>query len=224
MLPISDTVQRRHLPWMTWLLVAINAWSFLCLSLMDHRQLEVAVRRYALIPAAPHPAAWVTHMFLHGGLGHLVGNLWMLCLFGDNVEDRMGPFRFLLFYLLCGLAAAALHVGTNQGSWLPVLGASGAIAGVMGAFLLMFPRANLVVVLPPFFLWTVQLPAVLYLGLWFYLQVAHGRATLGDEPAGGVAWWAHVGGFVAGFSLFGLFVRRDRWRAADPGYRVEGRG
>ena len=219
MIPISDTVQRRHVPWMTWLLVAVNVAAFYHLASLPHRRLDALIGRYALVPAAPRPAAWIAHMFLHGGLAHLVGNLWMLVLFGDDVEDRMGPLRFLAFYLLCGLAAAAVHVETSAGSPLPVLGASGAIAGVMGAYLVMFPRARLVVMLPPFFWWLFELPAVIYLGVWFYLQVAQGSVGLGDEVAGGVAWWAHAGGFVAGLLLFGLFVRRDRWSFADPGYR-----
>lgn len=221
MIPISDTVQRRHLPWMTWLLVAINAWVFFLMTRLDQRQLGVLVERFALVPAEPRPAAWITHMFLHGGWAHVLGNLWTLCLFGDNVEDRMGPLRFLVFYLLCGLIAAGAHVYMLQGSYVPVLGASGAIAGVMGAFLPMFPRARLVMMIPPFFTWLFKLPAVLYLGVWFYMQIAHGSDSLGDERASGVAWWAHVGGFTAGLFLFGLFVRRDRWRFSDPGYVTE---
>jgi len=219
MIPISDTVQRRHVPWMTWLLVAVNAWVFYHMTRLGSRQLEALLARDALVPDAPRPAAWVAHMFLHGGWAHLLGNMWMLWLFGDNVEDRMGPLRFLVFYLLCGLAAAGVHVATDPGSRVPVIGASGAISGVMGAFLVMFPRARLVVMLPPFFWWLFELPALIYLGFWFWLQVAQGSASRGGELAGGVAWWAHVGGFVAGLALFPLFVRRDRWSRADPGYR-----
>ena len=219
MIPISDTVQRRHVPWMTWLLVALNAGAYLRMSQLARPQLEGLLSRAALVPADPRPASWITHMFLHGSLAHLVGNMWTLWLFGDNVEDRMGPFRFLVFYLLCGLAAAWMHVASSAGSWTPVLGASGAIAGVMGAYLVMFPKARLVLVFPPFFWWPFELPAVLYLVLWFWVQVSQGAASLGDELAGGVAWWAHVGGFLAGLLLFGVFVRRDRWRFADPGYR-----
>ncbi|HZM00704.1 MAG TPA: rhomboid family intramembrane serine protease [Planctomycetota bacterium] len=219
MLPISDTVQRRNLPWMTWALVAVNGWAFWQLATMSNRQIDAALGLFALVPAAPRPEAWLTHMFLHGGLAHLVGNLWTLWLFGDNVEDRLGPLRYLGFYLLCGLAAAGVHVYTNSGSTVPVIGASGAIAGVMGAYLVMFPRARLVVMLPPFVWWLFELPAVIYLVLWFWLQVVQGTAALGDEVTGGVAWWAHVGGFVAGIVLLPLFVRRDRWSRADPGYR-----
>jgi membrane associated rhomboid family serine protease len=219
MLPISDTVQRRHVPWMTWTLIAVNAWAFWRLASLSGSALDAALWAYALVPEAPHPVAWLSHMFLHGGLGHLVGNLWTLWLFGDNVEDRMGPLRFLVFYVVCGLIAAGVHVYSSPGSPVPVLGASGAIAGVMGAYLLMFPRARLVVMLPPFFWWLFELPAVIYLLVWFYLQVAQGSSTLGQEVGGGVAWWAHVGGFVAGALLFKLFVRRDRWTFAQPGYR-----
>jgi membrane associated rhomboid family serine protease len=204
---------------MTWLLVAANAAVFWRMLTLAEAPLHGWIERFALVPAEPRPAAWATHMFLHGGLGHAVGNLWTLVLFGDNVEDRMGPFRFLGFYLLCGLVAAGVHVLSAPLSQVPVLGASGAIAGVMGAYLFMFPRARVVVVLPPFVFWTLEVPAVLYLGLWFYLQVAQGTASLGRELTAGVAWWAHVGGFVAGVALFKPFLHSGRWSRSDPGYR-----
>jgi membrane associated rhomboid family serine protease len=216
MLPIADTVQRRHVPWMTWSLIAVNLWVFLCQILMSREQLDVFVRHFALVPAAQLPLSWITHMFLHVGLAHLVGNLWFLWLFGDDVEDRMGPFRFLVFYLLCGLAAAGMHVKTFEHSQLPMLGASGAIAGVMGAYLLMFPRARILAFGGPF--GTYAVPAVVYLALWFLLQFVHGWSELERERATGVAWWSHVGGFMTGFLLVNLFVRRDRWSRAEPGY------
>src|SRR5262249_10600494 len=153
---------------------------------------------------------------LHGGWLHLLGNMWTLRLFGDDVEDRMGPVRFLLFYLACGFAAMGVHVLSNAGSTVPVMGASGAIAGVMGGYFLMFRHARITLFLPPIFVF--EIPALLYLAFWFFSQVGSGTlsvATGGD--AGGVAWWAHVGGFIAGMVLFAFFVRRDRWRADDPG-------
>jgi membrane associated rhomboid family serine protease len=230
--PIRDTVLCRRTPWMTWVLIAVNVWVFVKGVSLPPERIEQMVGQLSVIPArytgtgrhALAPVDWLpflSSMFLHGGLLHLIGNMWTLWLFGDNVEDRMGPLRFLAFYLLCGLAAMGLHVVTNAGSQVPVLGASGAIAGVMGAYLIMFPLARIVVLVPLFF-WPFlfEIPAVIYLGLWFWMQLVRGTATLGAPiDAGGVAWWAHAGGFVAGLAVFGLFVRRDRWQRRDPGYR-----
>jgi len=212
MIPIGDTVQRRNRAWMTWLLIAANAWVFLVQILMGRGQVEAFLGRYALVPASPHARTFVSHMFLHVGLAHLIGNVWFLWLLGDNVEDRMGPFRFLAFYLLCGLAAAGMHVKTYEDSYVPIMGASGAIAGVMGAYCLMFPAARFTT-LPP-----GTYPAFVYLGIWFALQFLRGWQADRQKIVSGVAWWAHVGGFLTGALLFSLFVRRDRWSRRDPGY------
>src|SRR5262245_13340066 len=134
MIPISDTVQLRGRAWMTWLLIGLNGWVFLVEALMDVGPLAALFQRFVLVPAKPQVSSLVGYMFLHAGLVHLVFNMWFLWLFGDNVEDRMGPFRFLFFYLLCGLLAAGVHIAFWPDSTVPVLGASGAIAGVMGAF------------------------------------------------------------------------------------------
>jgi membrane associated rhomboid family serine protease len=149
-------------------------------------------------------------MFLHGGWMHMIGNMWTLWIFGDNVEDRMGPIRFLFFYLSCGLAAGLVHWFTNPHSTIPTVGASGAIAGVMGAYLFLFPHSRVVVLLPillfPFFF---ELPAVTYLGFWVLTQVFSGTLSLASPTdVGGVAWWAHVGGFGVGILLQFLFVKR----------------
>jgi membrane associated rhomboid family serine protease len=148
-------------------------------------------------------------MFLHGGWTHFIGNMWVLYLFGDAVEDRMGPARYLVFYLLCGLAAGLTHYFTNPLSSVPTVGASGAIAGVMGAYLVLFPKAQVFTLIPilfiPFF---VQIPAVVFLGIWFASQLVSGTLSLVSQPSyEGVAWWAHVGGFVAGIVLLPLFKK-----------------
>lgn len=156
--------------------------------------------------------ALFSSMFLHGGWLHLLGNMWILWIFGDNVEDRLGRARFLGLYLASGLAAAFLHVLTNPSSPVPTVGASGAIAGVMGAYFRFFPHARVETIVPPFFLGPVfDFPAVFFLGWWFFLQFFNGAMSLGAAGPGfsGIAWWAHVGGFVFGFAV-SLTARRLR--------------
>lgn len=156
-----------------------------------------------------NPASLVTSMFMHGGWFHIIGNMWFLWVFGDNVEDVMGPVRFVIFYLLCGLGAAAAQVLTDMSSTLPMVGASGAIGGVMGAYALLFPRARVnTLIFLGFYITTIGVPAVFMLGYWFLLQLLGGLPALGSAE-GGVAFWAHIGGFVAGLALIGLFARTD---------------
>jgi membrane associated rhomboid family serine protease len=151
----------------------------------------------------------LTHMFLHGSWMHLLGNMWFLWLFGNNVEDSMGRLRFLVFYLLCGLTAAAAQIVTSPDSAIPMVGASGAISGVMGAYLLLYPRVRVYTIVPlGFFITSMALPAWVMLGYWFLIQFVSGLVSFGGE-AGGVAFWAHVGGFVAGVVLVKLFARSD---------------
>lgn len=156
---------------------------------------------------APAPATLLSHMFLHGGWMHLLGNLWFLCVFGDNVEDSMGHLRFLVFYLLCGLAAAAAQIAAAPTSNIPMVGASGAIGGVMGAYVILYPRVwvHLLVWLG-FYVTRVAVPAYCMLGYWLLLQLIGGALSRGD--GGGVAFWAHVGGFAAGSLLIFLFRKR----------------
>lgn len=159
-------------------------------------------------------------MFLHGGTLHLLSNMWMLWIFGDNIEDRMGPGRYLLFYLLCGLMSVLAQALANPASPLPLIGASGAISGVLGAYFLLYPRARILTLLPVFILfYPVQIPAFVFLGLWILLQILQGSAYLVTDngaTAGGVAWWAHIGGFTSGVLLINLFRKKDRkwdsWR------------
>jgi membrane associated rhomboid family serine protease len=152
---------------------------------------------------------------LHGGWLHLIGNMWVLYLFGDNVEDRMGPARYLAFYLLCGLAASLTHYAINPGSTVPTIGASGAISGVLGAYLLLFPTARVITLVPVFIIpFFFEIPAVVYLGFWFVMQLFSGTLSLaGTESSEGVAWWAHVGGFVTGMALLPVFKKsRKQYR------------
>ncbi|MEO7189577.1 MAG: rhomboid family intramembrane serine protease [Vicinamibacterales bacterium] len=174
----------------------------------------------------PERAHLFTHMFLHGSWMHLLGNMWFLWLFGNNIEDSMTRPRFIVFYLLCGLAAALLQVYTNPSSIVPMVGASGAISGVMGAYLVLFPRVRVfTLVYLGFFITRVALPAWAMLIYWAFLQLAGGVFSTGAKASGGVAFWAHVGGFVAGIVLVKLFVRRDHlqahrtlpWRPAGGG-------
>ncbi|RMH19327.1 MAG: rhomboid family intramembrane serine protease [Acidobacteria bacterium] len=223
MLPIQDTVPRRNPPLVTYALIAVNVLAFLVESSLPPPALERLFYLFGVVPARfTHPewAAWVgfpidnywpfvTSMFLHGGLFHLFGNMWTLWIFGDNVEDRMGRWRFLAFYLLCGIAAGVVHWLTNPSSTVPTVGASGAIAGVLGAYFFLFPFARIILLVPVFFLpFFFEMPAFTYLLFWFLTQVLSGALALaGPEAVGGIAWWAHVGGFVAGVLLYRFFLR-----------------
>ena len=205
MLPFRDSEPRSGTPVVTWLVIAFTALVYLYECTLEPAALEVLIERSGLVPkrALVDPWAFVTSLFLHGSLLHLVSNLWALWIFGDNVEDHLGSLRFLAFYVLAGVAAGAVHSATTLHSATPTIGASGAIAGVMGAYFVLYPRAEVVALVPvlcfPLFL---RLPAVVYLGLWFVLQVLGGAGAQGS-PSGGIAWWAHVGGFLSGIVLLG---------------------
>jgi membrane associated rhomboid family serine protease len=239
-LPIKDTIPSRSTPVVTRALIMINALVFFFELTLPQPMLEGVFYLFGIVPARyTHPqwAAWVgfplddywpflTHQFLHGGLLHVVGNMWTLWIFGDNVEDRMGHGRFLLFYLLCGVAAGAVHMLTNPLSTMPSIGASGAISGVLGAYLLWFPYSRIVVLVPVlFFPFFFEVSAFLYLGWWFLIQLFSGTMALAAPgQAGGIAWWAHIGGFIAGMGLCWVFQRpaerRDR-RIQPDEYGVE---
>ena len=158
---------------------------------------------------------FLTSMFLHAGWLHVIGNMWYLWIFGDNIEDRLGHFTFLIFYLLCGLGAGIVHTILNAKTVIPSVGASGAIAGVLGAYVISYPFARVLTLVPVFvFMQVIEIPALIVLGFWFVMQFLSGTASLAMRSAseGGVAWWAHVGGFVIGMMLIGLFPRKDRQR------------
>ncbi len=218
MIPLYDDVPSRSFPFVTLSLIGANIAAFVW-ELSHARHLKRFLMTYGLVPArflrehllTGPPDVWLTpltSMFLHGGLMHLVSNLWVLWIFGDNVEDRLGHARFLLFYLLCGVAAAATQLAAGWGSPIPVVGASGAIAGVMGAYFLLYPRARVATLVPVFvFLYRTELPAFVFLAFWFVSQLYLG-STVGD--AAGVAWWAHVGGFLAGMAFLRALLGRSR--------------
>ncbi len=223
MIPIRDTIPSSRVPVVTYLLIAANLGIFFYeVSLGE--SLPPFLERYALIPARFLGGALsfreiltpVTAMFLHGGWMHVLGNMLYLYIFGDNVEDTLGHGRFLLFYLACGVASFAVQTGFQPISSVPNLGASGAIAGVLGAYIFLFPRARVVTLLPLFVFFTfVEIPAVVFLGIWFLIQFLSGTASLGRAAdTGGVAWWAHVGGFLAGVVFLKLFTFRGRGRGA----------
>jgi membrane associated rhomboid family serine protease len=224
MFPIRDTVPGRNPPIAVWMIILTNCVVFLFELMMPEPVLVRFFYLFGLVPARfTHPgwAVWMglpidsywpflTSMFLHGGWLHIIANMWTLWIFGDNVEDRMGPFRFLIFSLLCGLAAGWVQWLTNPSSTVPTVGASGAIAGVMGAYLFLFPTARIVVLVPvlifPFFF---EIPAVLFLALWAVTQLFSGALALaGPENVGGIAWWAHVGGFLSGIVFHFFFLKR----------------
>ncbi len=222
MLPLKDTIPSRSFPIVNWALLAANVVVFL-LMVGDNRLTEAWIAALALVPARflanpTDPAELITiftSMFMHGGWFHLFSNMLALYIFGDNVEDRMGSQRYFLFYLLCGVAAALVHVMFNPTSPIPTVGASGALSGVLAAYLLFFPSARVITLIPIFFLpWLVEVPAVVYLGLWFLSQLANGLFSImiNVQAMGGVAWWAHIGGFVAGLILAPFFRQRRYWR------------
>ncbi|HLK12772.1 MAG TPA: rhomboid family intramembrane serine protease [Candidatus Binatia bacterium] len=211
MIPLRDTIPSRRVPLVNHLLIAANVGVFLYELSLGSR-MEHFVLAHGLVPRTISAHSVLTSMFLHGSWFHVLANMLYLWIFGDNVEDRLGHLRYVLFYLLCGAAAAVAQTLTNPHSTVPMVGASGAIAGVTGAYLLFFPRARIVTLVPVlFFIQVVEVPAVFFLLFWFVMQLAAGLQALGvRQSLGGVAFWAHVGGFVAGLVLGPLFARRPR--------------
>ena len=207
MIPLRDSLPSRSTPYVTMGIIAVNAFVFLMELGLDPFSQTQFVMDYALIPARFHAWSIVTSMFLHGGWMHLIGNMWFLWIYGDNVEDVLGRWRYLLFYLLCGAAASGLHLVFNAESRLPTVGASGAIAGVMGAYLLKFPHSRIVMLVPlVVFITTFEVPAAWVLLYWFVIQIFSGVGEMGRAhlQEGGGAWFAHVGGFLAGMALIKL--------------------
>jgi membrane associated rhomboid family serine protease len=216
MFPISDVIPSRTVPFVTVGLIVANALVFLYMLSLPGAMREGFVAAYALVPAWFSVPTLFTSQFLHAGWFHIIGNMLYLWIFGDNVEDRLGHFPYLLFYLGAGAVAAILQVLINPFSSVPMLGASGAIAGVMGAYFVLYPQSRvLTVIFIVIFFDVVEIPAVVLLGIWFLMQLLSGVGSLGvsNAAAGGTAFWAHVGGFVVGVAI-GLILRaRDRrWR------------
>jgi membrane associated rhomboid family serine protease len=222
MLPIRDDQPRYSTPWVTRFLIALNLLIFLFEATLDDRSLNLLIAQFAVVPshvaaflagspAYPLPSILVpflTSLFLHGSWMHVLGNMWFLYIFGDNVEDYLGHFKYLVFYLLTGVLAMSTHMAMNLHSTAPALGASGAIAGVLGAYFVLYPRAR---VLTWFFVFVIWVPAWIILGYWFVLNFLSGTATalaVQRHNMGGVAFWAHVGGFISGALLVKLFGER----------------
>jgi len=217
--PISDVIPSRTKPIVTVGLIVVNALVFLHQVTLPQRALEAFVIQYALIPAYFSWANVFTSMFLHGGWMHVIGNMLYLWIFGDNVEDQLGHVRYFLFYLFAGACAAILQILFNPFSGVPMLGASGAIAGVMGAYFVLYPQSRvLTAIFIVFFFDLVEIPAVFFLGIWFLMQLLSGVGSLdvSNAAGGGTAFWAHVGGFVVGV-VMGFVLRarrrRNRWMA-----------
>jgi membrane associated rhomboid family serine protease len=228
MIPIRDDTPRFSTPFVTYFIIALNTLVFLfelSVSQQGRGALNGLIYHFGVVPLRfDHIlAAWpassltglflpiVTSMFLHASWLHLIGNMWFLWIFGDNIEDYLGHFSYLLFYLVCGFAAAVTHILLNAGSRLPSVGASGAIAGVMGAYFVLYPKARVMMWFPPIFFF--HLPAWLVLGYWFFMQFLSGAATSIAETSqtnGGIAFWAHVGGFVCGVVLIKVLPERPR--------------
>jgi len=227
MIPLRDKIPSSSFPIVNIIFIAVNSIVFLY-EVSLGSELERFIHEYGLIPAkvifysnsfVDRFYPFLTSMFLHGGWFHLIGNMLFLYIFGDNVEDRMGHFKYLLFYLICGLGAAFTQIVINVRSEIPMVGASGAISGVLGAYILLFPKSRIVTLVPIFFfLHIVEIPAAVFLLIWFIMQFFSGVATLAaSRETGGVAFWAHVGGFVVGLVLTRFFIKKGYYRTGWSG-------
>jgi membrane associated rhomboid family serine protease len=218
MIPLRDTTQSRSYPIVNITIIVANCLVYLLQQAQGPR-LEAFITTYGLVPARySMPAigssftlsqqlfSFLSFMFLHGGFWHLLGNMWSLYIFGDNVEDRLGSVRYLFFFLLSGVASGLSHLLLNWHSPVSTIGASGAIAGVMGAYFLLYPKSRVLTLIPILFLpYLIEVPAYFFLGLWFVMQFL--SASLAPAGGGGIAWWAHIGGFLFGMVLLKLFLR-----------------
>jgi membrane associated rhomboid family serine protease len=215
MIPLRDVIPSRTTPGVTLTLITLNVLVYVFQLLLSERAQDAFIVGFGLVPAYFSVVNVFTSMFVHGGLAHVGGNLLFLWIFGDNVEDRLGHGRFLAFYLMCGFAAALAQSALNPDSLVPMVGASGAIAGVMGAYLVLYPRSR-VLMLFPFPVFLFELPAIVFLAIWFLVQFLNGINQLPvferDAISGGVAFWAHVMGFVAGLILVVFMKRPERTR------------
>jgi len=219
MIPLRDVIPSRTFPFFTIAFIVLNSIAFLFEQTLPGPALDEFIRTYGVVPARLDGLAVVTSMFLHGGWLHFLGNMLYLWIFGDNVEDRLGHGRFVVFYLLCGAAAVVAHVWMNPHSMTPTIGASGAIAGVMGAYFVLYPNSRVLALVPLFIIWEIiEVPAILFLGLWFLMQFFYGVGSMAAKAGvetGGVAFWAHIAGFLVGMA--GVLVlrkpSRTRWRS-----------
>lgn len=223
MIPIRDSVKSQTFPIVNIIIIILNTLFFL-FELLLGKDLELFIANFAVTPSnyvvdgkvdamliLINPLPFFFSMFLHGGWLHFIGNMWYLWIFGDNVEDKLGHFRYIIFYLLCGIFASLAHIYFNIDSSVPTIGASGAIAGVMGAYVLFFPKGKILTLIPIFiFIEFIEVSAYFFLGFWIFLQLLQGVFSLSSSAnAGGVAWWAHIGGFAIGM-LLGLLLKKER--------------
>jgi membrane associated rhomboid family serine protease len=226
LIPLKDLTPRRSFPVVTLLLILANIAVFIYQITLPPHAAQAFVNTYAVVPAKI-PLAFAGHrytmtqallplftcMFLHGGWLHIIGNMWFLWIFGANVEDHMGPFAYLIFYLLCGIGSSIAQTAFSWGSHIPALGASGAISGVLGAYIVFFPTSQIYTLVTLFIIWfRARIPAIVFIGLWFLIQALSAFGSLGAAgrvESGGVAWWAHVGGFALGL----LFAKTIPWRS-----------
>lgn len=219
MIPLRDTVRSSRFPVVNWLIILANVAAFYYELRIGPSGLNDFIHTWGLVPVqfwATLQTTWVTlfsAMFLHGGWLHIISNMWVLFIFGDNVEDRMGSVGYLVFYLLSGVAAGLLQAFLLPNSAAPMVGASGAIAGVLGAYLVLYPRARILSLVPILFIFTlIEIPAPIFLLFWFATQLFSGVLSLSGAGGSGIAWWAHIGGFVFGMLSVFLFARRRKVR------------
>ncbi|HJX61893.1 MAG TPA: rhomboid family intramembrane serine protease [Dehalococcoidia bacterium] len=233
MIPVGDNVRSRTFPYVNLAIIIANFLVFFY-ELSLGNEVDSFLRDWGVVPGLvtdyfDHPGDHpyrvlftpITSMFIHGGWFHILGNMIFLWVFGDNVEDAIGHVSYLFFYVLAGIAAATAQIWVDTGSAVPMVGASGAIAGVLGGYVVLYPRATIAAVIFPFFFWAFPVPAFVLIGLWFFLQLLNGAASIGTAVGAseGVAWWAHIGGFLAGLVLVWAFrdggrtrsVNRARW-------------
>jgi membrane associated rhomboid family serine protease len=215
MIPLRDVIRSRTPPVVTVTLILVNAAAFFFELSLPPAARQGLIRDWGIVPASFDWSTLFTSMFLHGGWLHVIGNMWYLWIFGDNVEDRLGHGRYLLFYLLCGAVAGVAQTLMNPSSAVPTIGASGAIAGVMGAYFVLYPRSRILTLVPLFvFIEIVEIPALFFLGFWFLMQLFAGAGSIAHTTGsqGGVAFWAHVAGFVGGAGGVFVFKRPERQR------------
>ena len=217
MIPLRDVIPSRTTPYITVTIIILNALAWFYELALPRDVLPLFLQFYGVVPADLTATTLVSSMFLHGSWSHVIGNMWYLWIFGDNVEDRVGHGRFIVFYLLCGMAAGLGQIAMDPSSTLPTIGASGAIAGVMGAYFVLYPRSRVLTLIPLIIFWEIiELPAIVLLGFWFLMQLFSAGAiavTANSSGGGGVAFMAHVAGFI--FGMIAVFVFKKRQTQMD---------
>ncbi|OFW25976.1 MAG: hypothetical protein A3H97_11085 [Acidobacteria bacterium RIFCSPLOWO2_02_FULL_65_29] len=217
MIPLRDVIPSRTTPYITVTIIALNGLAWFYELALPRDVLPLFLQFYGVVPADFSPPTLISSMFLHGSWSHVIGNMWYLWIFGDNIEDQLGHGRFIVFYLLCGIVAALGQVVMDPSSTLPTIGASGAIAGVMGAYLVLYPHSRVLTLVPLWFYFEIfEIPAIFLLGFWFLIQLFSAgaiAATAGTHGGGGIAFMAHVAGFVMGVG--GVFAFRKRRRTME---------